>query len=74
MTISPEKSARMLTELVEGKPGVDWKSGEVYSKGKPMSVAFKDDGTVHVNCGSAVNSLLITYFNFTKLVVFVIKA
>ncbi|WP_058309106.1 SDR family NAD(P)-dependent oxidoreductase [Gracilibacillus massiliensis] len=46
ITISPEKSARMLTALVEGKPGTDWKSGEVYSKGKPMSVAFKDDGTV----------------------------
>ncbi|MBK1809534.1 SDR family NAD(P)-dependent oxidoreductase [Clostridium sp. YIM B02505] len=46
MTISPEKSARALTALIEGKPGVDWKLGEVYSKGKPMAVAFKDDGTV----------------------------
>ncbi|RCW74997.1 SDR family NAD(P)-dependent oxidoreductase [Saliterribacillus persicus] len=46
LTISPEKSARRLSALAEGKPGVDWNLGEVYSNGKPMSVAFKDDGTV----------------------------
>lgn len=45
-TISPQKSARALTALAEGEPGVDWKEGQVYSKGKPMSVTFKDDGTV----------------------------
>lgn len=46
ITISPEKSAHMLTELAEGKPGIDWKNGETYSKGRPMSVNFKDNGTV----------------------------
>jgi NAD(P)-dependent dehydrogenase (short-subunit alcohol dehydrogenase family) len=45
-TISPEKSARALTALVEGKPGIDWQPGEVYANGKPMAVAFKDDGSV----------------------------
>lgn len=46
ITISPEKSALALTALAEGKPGVHWKSGEVYYKGKPMAVKFKDDGTI----------------------------
>lgn len=46
ITISPEKSGRALTALAQGKPGIDWKQGEVYSSGKPMAVAFKDDGTV----------------------------
>lgn len=45
-TISPEKSGRMLTALIEGKPETDWQPGEVYSKGKPMDVTFKDDGSV----------------------------
>lgn len=46
ITISPEKSGRMLTSLAEGKPGMDWQPGEVYSNAKPMAVAFKDDGTI----------------------------
>ena len=46
MTISPEKSAERLTALAEGTPGSDWQPGEVYDKGKPMPVAFKDDGSV----------------------------
>jgi NAD(P)-dependent dehydrogenase (short-subunit alcohol dehydrogenase family) len=45
-TISPEKAAGALTALAEGKPGVDWRPGEVYANGRPMAVAFKDDGTV----------------------------
>ncbi|WP_026791956.1 SDR family NAD(P)-dependent oxidoreductase [Pleomorphomonas oryzae] len=46
-TISPETSARRLVSLIEGTPGRDWKQGEVYSKSKPMKVAFKDaNGTV----------------------------
>jgi len=45
-TISSDQSARALTALAEGTPGTDWRPGEVYSNGKPMRVAFKDDGTV----------------------------
>ncbi|WP_245306822.1 MULTISPECIES: hypothetical protein [unclassified Rhizobium] len=45
ITISPEKSGRVLTAFAEGKPGMDWQPGEMYSNGKPMAVAFKDDGT-----------------------------
>ncbi len=45
VTITPERSARALTALAEGKPGADWQPGEVYSHGKPMTVVFKDDGS-----------------------------
>ncbi len=41
-TISPETSARRLVALIEGTPGRDWQPGEVYSKRRPMSVAFQD--------------------------------
>lgn len=44
--ITPEQSARALTALAEGKPGIDWQMGKVYSHGKPMAVAFKEDGSV----------------------------
>jgi NAD(P)-dependent dehydrogenase (short-subunit alcohol dehydrogenase family) len=45
-TISPDKSAHAFAALAEGKPGVDWELGKVYANGRPMAVAFKDDGTV----------------------------
>lgn len=41
-TISTEASARRLSALVEGTPGEDWQSGEVYAGKKPMHVRFKD--------------------------------
>ena len=46
VTITPQRSARALTALAEGKPGIDWQPGKVYSHGKPMAVAFKDDGSI----------------------------
>ncbi|UZE24783.1 SDR family NAD(P)-dependent oxidoreductase [Pseudomonas sp. B21-056] len=46
ITISPEKSAHRLVKLVQGKPGEDWRQGEVYNKDQPMTVAFKDDGNI----------------------------
>ncbi|WP_290799363.1 SDR family NAD(P)-dependent oxidoreductase [Asticcacaulis sp.] len=45
-TISSEKSAKRLVRLVEGRPGADWKTGEVYDDRKPMPVKFQDDGSV----------------------------
>lgn len=44
-TISPARSAKRLVAHAEGTPGKDWQPGEVYDKGKPMPVAFSDDGT-----------------------------
>jgi NAD(P)-dependent dehydrogenase (short-subunit alcohol dehydrogenase family) len=44
VTISPRRSGRRLTALAEGKPGVDWQSGEVYDRNKPMPVRFRDEG------------------------------
>lgn len=44
-TISSAKSAKRLVALAEGAPGKDWQPGEVYDRGKPMPVAFWDDGS-----------------------------
>ena len=46
ITISPEKSAQRLVNLIEGTPGKDWQLGEVYNKEKPLKVAFQDNGSV----------------------------
>lgn len=46
ITISPEKSAKRLTYLAEGWPGREWQLGEVYSGAQPMTVTFKDDGSI----------------------------
>lgn len=46
MTISPDKSARALSWLVEGKPGTDWQPGGFYAKNRPHELKFQDDGTV----------------------------
>jgi len=43
ITISPKVAAREFVDLVEGKPGVDWQPGEIYAKGKPMRLKFKDE-------------------------------
>lgn len=46
-TISPEKSATFLTDLILGTPGVDWTLGEMYANRKPMKVRFQDtDGSI----------------------------
>ncbi len=46
-TISPKKSAERLTFLANGKPGVDFVPGEVYSGKKLMKLKFRDpEGTV----------------------------
>lgn len=46
ITISPEKSAQRLVNLIEGTPGKDWQLGEVYNKEKPLKIAFRDNGSV----------------------------
>ena len=46
-TISPEKSAKRLTRLASGTPGVDFVPGELYSFEKPYKLKFKDpDGNI----------------------------
>lgn len=45
ITIAPEKSAHRLIWLAEGVPDQDWQRGQVYDGIKPMTVAFRDDGS-----------------------------
>lgn len=44
ITISPEASARRLTKLVSGTPGLDWQPSQVYDGDKLMPVNLKDEG------------------------------
>ena len=46
-TISPNKSAKRLTSLAAGTPGIDFLPGEVYSGKKRMKLKFRDpDGKI----------------------------
>ncbi len=46
-TISPNKSAKRLTSLAAGTPGIDFLPGEVYSSKKRMKLKFRDpDGKI----------------------------
>ncbi len=47
VTISPDSGGQRLTALVDGTPGVDWISGQVYNKKNLMAVNLRDgDGRI----------------------------
>ena len=58
-TISPEKSARRLTRLVLGVPGVNFAPGEVYSYKDPYRIKFRDaDGSAAASLWDACETRL----------------
>lgn len=63
-TISPEKSAKRLTRLADGTPGVDFVPGELYSFEKPYKLKFKDpDGSVAKQLFDESLALLAPYLS-----------
>ena len=61
-TISPERSARRLTRLAIGAPGIDFIPGELYSEKKLYKLKFKDpDGVIAKRFFDDCLSLLSPY-------------